>query len=211
MDVTGWQALDPEALGTNPHKRWLLDPDGRPWPFKPVTRQRQGGTTFAKGDDWAEKVVGDLARALRRPAATIELAHLGSQPGIISRDMRGGRSASIRPIRDSRWRRTPAGRAAATSTEHQACWTLAVAAARLAGPAVTGVLRSRLEELDEATFLAHTQRVPEIKMSQEEFQYLRRVLDLPHFQPFVSFPACTTRTGPWRSSRNRSWTPGRTW
>lgn len=88
LDVTGWQVLDAEVLGTKPRKRWLLDPAGRGWLFKPVTWQQQGELAFPKGEDWAEKVPGDLARQLGFPSARVELAHLDEERGVVSLDVR---------------------------------------------------------------------------------------------------------------------------
>lgn len=72
----------PEQLGTKP-KQWLRDGDDR-WLFKwlsdePGRRHR--------GEDWAERVVGEIGVALGVQCAYVELAHRGESRGIISRDV----------------------------------------------------------------------------------------------------------------------------
>jgi hypothetical protein len=82
LDVSDWTWTLNEPMG-KPGKRWLTDPDGRSWLWKPTTMQREAATTFLKGDDWSEKLAAELARRLGIPAAEAELARRDDQPGVI--------------------------------------------------------------------------------------------------------------------------------
>ena len=74
VDVTDWEVLRREQLGTKP-KRWILDPDGNLWLMKFTTdNQRSDGTSYRKGDDWSERVANGVAGRLGVPAAHTELA-----------------------------------------------------------------------------------------------------------------------------------------
>lgn len=92
MDVSRWRFKHEEQLGTKP-KRWLQDPDTEQlWLMKEATfNHRADGRTYAKGDDWAERVACDVAKLLELPAATVELAHGWPGPrteiGVISRSI----------------------------------------------------------------------------------------------------------------------------
>jgi hypothetical protein len=91
VDVSSWRVDHVEALGRK-RKMWLLDPDGTAWLFKQTTENvHSDGTSYRKGDDWAEVVVSAVANEMGIPAATYELAHLDegstSWPGVISRRM----------------------------------------------------------------------------------------------------------------------------
>lgn len=99
VDVSDWELLEIEPRGSKPNKEWLLQPRSTEpradtqarWLFKPRTRQRHRSVTFPKGDDWAEKMAGEIARVLAIPSAVIELARRGSELGIISADVSAGR------------------------------------------------------------------------------------------------------------------------
>lgn len=80
-----------EQLGTKARKRWLKDPNGELWLFKPRTLQEEPLLSFYKGDDWAEKVAAEVAHRLAIPAARVELAVHESEHGIISGRISGGR------------------------------------------------------------------------------------------------------------------------
>ncbi|MEO1061940.1 MAG: HipA domain-containing protein [Actinomycetota bacterium] len=92
VDVSMWGRAHEETLGTKP-KRWLHDPVADEfWLMKDVTfNRRADGTTYAKGDDWAERVAGAVAEALGLPAAVVELATGGpgadTSVGVISRSL----------------------------------------------------------------------------------------------------------------------------
>lgn len=90
VDVAGWRYLQIEELGSKPDKRWLEDAAKTRWLFKPVTFHHAAGELVAKGDDWAEKVVADIAALLELPAAQVELARLGEERGVISRSVSTG-------------------------------------------------------------------------------------------------------------------------
>lgn len=88
VDVTSWEVVDAESLGRNP-KLWLREPGGaddrqRDWLFKPVVIPSTG---HRQGEDWAEKVVCELARLVAVPCADVELASRGDQRGSISRNV----------------------------------------------------------------------------------------------------------------------------
>jgi hypothetical protein len=97
LDVTSWEVAEFEPLGSKPNKYWLLEPstaevgseDRAKWLFKPRTIQPPP-ENVPKGDDWAEKVAGEIARELQLPAARIELAQRGVALGIISGDVSVG-------------------------------------------------------------------------------------------------------------------------
>lgn len=99
LDVTDWEVLEFEQMGSKPNKLWLLEQattetahgDRVKWLFKPRTTQKDPAGEFPKGDDWAEKVAGEIAQALQVPAATIEFARRGSVLGIVSGDVSVGR------------------------------------------------------------------------------------------------------------------------
>lgn len=84
-DITSWTPRDPEHRGTK-EKFWLEDPEGRLWLFKHRKRPDIG-------DDWAEKVVAEIADCLGLPHAVVDLATFDDRPGIVSRDFteRGAR------------------------------------------------------------------------------------------------------------------------
>ena len=74
IDVSGWAAEGVEPLGTKP-KLWLVDTTGQMWVFKSTTSNRRAdGSRYSKGDDWAERVVIEVAARLGLPAASTELA-----------------------------------------------------------------------------------------------------------------------------------------
>ncbi len=80
VDVTEWQiAQTIEAIGTRP-KQWLRDADEASWLFKEARTDDERPS----GQDWAEKVVAELAKLLGIAAATVELAHWRGRRGIVS-------------------------------------------------------------------------------------------------------------------------------
>lgn len=92
IDVSEWEVIGLEPLGSKPHKTWLRSSDDdRKWLFKPRTMQLETDREFPKGDDWAEKVSAEVARALEIPAADVELAEREGDPGIVSADVSGER------------------------------------------------------------------------------------------------------------------------
>src|SRR5215218_8447104 len=69
VDVDEWEVVDYEPMGSKPGKLWLQPPAGSPfaerrWLFKPTTIQRERDREFLKGDDWAEKLVAEVAHLL---------------------------------------------------------------------------------------------------------------------------------------------------
>jgi hypothetical protein len=82
VDVTTWEVVAVEQRGSKPYKRWLRKPDATEqtgddrvkWLFKPRTIQKHPAGVFPMGDDWAEKVAGEIALGMRVPAASIEFA-----------------------------------------------------------------------------------------------------------------------------------------
>ena len=93
MDVTDWPPVGEEVLGTKP-KGWRADPQsGEHWLLKDATYSRRAdGTSYQKGDDWAERIAGGIAERLGIPTARTELAtdRRGDETclGVISRDVR---------------------------------------------------------------------------------------------------------------------------
>lgn len=83
VEVSEWSTAGEEQLGTKP-KQWLRDPDGRRWLWKAVTWNRSTTGQYLKGDDWAERIVTEIARTLNVPVATTELARRGTDVGTIS-------------------------------------------------------------------------------------------------------------------------------
>ncbi len=83
LDVTSWRAGGEEQLGTKP-KQWLRDPSDRLWLWKAATRNRSTTGDFAKGDDWAERIVTEIARTIDVPVAMTELAERAGALGTVS-------------------------------------------------------------------------------------------------------------------------------
>ncbi|MDE0066448.1 MAG: hypothetical protein OXN44_06210 [Acidimicrobiaceae bacterium] len=75
IDISEWQVSGEEDLGTKP-KRWLINPETEErWLMKDATfSHASDGTTYRKGDDWAERVAHGVAETLRLPAARVEIA-----------------------------------------------------------------------------------------------------------------------------------------
>ena len=83
LDVTAWRAGGEEQLGTKP-KQWLRDPADRLWLWKAATWNLSPFGEYRKGDDWAERVVTEIARSLDIPVATTELAERDGVFGTVS-------------------------------------------------------------------------------------------------------------------------------
>jgi hypothetical protein len=84
LDVSDWTVAVNETVGVEA-KYWIEEPDSRTrWLFKSVT-VKDG---HVHGEDWAEKVVAELAGLLGMPCARIELADRCGQSGCISADLR---------------------------------------------------------------------------------------------------------------------------
>ncbi len=83
LDVTSWRAGGEEQLGTKP-KQWLRDPADRLWLWKAATWNPSPSGEYRKGDDWAERVVTEIARTLAVPVATTELAERAGLLGTVS-------------------------------------------------------------------------------------------------------------------------------
>lgn len=83
LDVTAWRAGGEEQLGTKP-KQWLRDPSDRLWLWKAATWNPSPLGDYRKGDDWAERIVTEIARTLDVPVATTELAERAGVFGTVS-------------------------------------------------------------------------------------------------------------------------------
>lgn len=89
VDVSGWEPVNPEPVGREA-KVWLRPPGTGPatgehdWLFKPVVVPSNG---HRQGEDWAEKIVSELAGTLGVPCAEVELAVRGGVRGSISRNV----------------------------------------------------------------------------------------------------------------------------
>lgn len=75
LDVGSWEPAGEEYLGSKP-KQWLREPSaGGLWLWKESTWNIDAeGTRYRKGDDWAERVVREVAVGLGVPTAEVELA-----------------------------------------------------------------------------------------------------------------------------------------
>ncbi len=86
VNVEDWEVLNLEPMGGKP-KRWVVHPaSGELWLYKEVDRVNSSGEPV--GEDWAEKVVSEVARSAGVPAATVELAASGRTHGTISLTVR---------------------------------------------------------------------------------------------------------------------------
>lgn len=83
VDVSDWSLEDSESVGGE-EKEWIRAPDGGLWLFKPRT-ERDGRV---QGEDWAEKISTEVARALGIPAARVDLAERGGRSGTVSLSLR---------------------------------------------------------------------------------------------------------------------------
>jgi hypothetical protein len=91
IDVSEWEDLGREQMGTKPRKTWLKQRDEkRKWLFKPVTRHGRKGDGDLRGDDWSEKLSTEVAIHLAIPVARTELAIRKGVSGIISLDVTDG-------------------------------------------------------------------------------------------------------------------------
>lgn len=75
VDISEWTPEGFEPLGTK-QKMWMVDLATQEiWLFKTTTSNiRADGSSYLKGDDWAERVATELAGQLGVPAAMAELA-----------------------------------------------------------------------------------------------------------------------------------------
>ena len=90
VEISAWEPVYDEPLGTKP-KMWLLDPESNSeWLFKQCTVNRGSDLVeYRKGDDWAERIATAVAVNLGLPVAVAELATVDRGDdcdfGIISR------------------------------------------------------------------------------------------------------------------------------
>lgn len=83
-DVTAWPVAAEEAAGGD-EKTWLAEPGtGHLWLFKPVTTHAWRSD---QGEDWAERVVAQVAAKIGVPSARVELAQRDGQPGSLSQNL----------------------------------------------------------------------------------------------------------------------------
>lgn len=111
VDVSAWTVASEEVLGSK-EKDWLRrDPSSEElWLFKATRTDTNDGRSTHAGDDWAEKIVAELAELLGLPHAVTELACRDGRPGIISRDFRrsqSGERGRFVPGNELLWRRNP--------------------------------------------------------------------------------------------------------
>ncbi|MBP2364647.1 hypothetical protein [Pseudonocardia parietis] len=89
IDVSRWENVSPEPVGRE-EKVWLRPLEGtvdtaeNDWLFKPVVFTSDG---HRQGEDWAEKVVSEVAGLLGMPCAAVELAVRDGTPGSLSRNV----------------------------------------------------------------------------------------------------------------------------
>lgn len=77
IDVTAWERLNTEQMGTKP-KFWCLDQSGVEFLFKESRSHA--------GEHWSEKVAAEIAEALELPHAEIELAICDGKNGTLSKN-----------------------------------------------------------------------------------------------------------------------------
>lgn len=83
-DVSDWLFVATEPAG-DAQKLWLEDPtSGARWIYKP----RKVNPAWCQGEDWAEKIVAEVANLLHVPTACVELAIRDGASGSISRDLK---------------------------------------------------------------------------------------------------------------------------
>lgn len=83
-DVSSWPLAVEETAGGE-EKAWLADPaTGELWLFKPVTCHDWRSD---QGEDWAERVVAEVATYLRLPCARVELAEREGRRGSLSKNL----------------------------------------------------------------------------------------------------------------------------
>lgn len=83
IDVSSWSAAGEEQLGTKP-KQWLRDPAERRWLWKAATWNTSSAGDYLKGDDWAERIVTEVARYMDISVASTELAARDGTVGTVS-------------------------------------------------------------------------------------------------------------------------------
>lgn len=84
-DVSSWTVAGEEAAGGE-EKAWLTEPKtGCLWLFKPVTSHDWRSD---QGEDWAERVVAEVATQLGLPCARVELGQRGGRRGSLSQKLR---------------------------------------------------------------------------------------------------------------------------
>ncbi|MEN4466848.1 HipA domain-containing protein [Mycolicibacterium conceptionense] len=80
-DVSDWEVFSDETEGAE-EKWWIINPaDQQHWLFKPPVDK----FGFQQGEDWAERVSTELARAIGVPCADVELGHREHRRGSMSR------------------------------------------------------------------------------------------------------------------------------
>jgi hypothetical protein len=82
LDISAWTVAASETIGDD-EKVWLRDPADVRWLFKPVVVH----AGWRQGEDWAERISCEIARAFGIPAATVELAVRDDRPGCISKNV----------------------------------------------------------------------------------------------------------------------------
>lgn len=75
IGIDSAQSISDEALGTK--TKFWIEHEGHIWLFK----EARANT----GEDWSEKLAGEIANVLNIPAAHIELAEYNGRPGTISK------------------------------------------------------------------------------------------------------------------------------
>jgi hypothetical protein len=88
VDVSDWQNLGPEPIGSKPNL-WLEDEHGERWLFKERKRQNTANPYWA-GDDWAERIATATAQLLGIPVADVEFARFEDRLGTISKSVVAG-------------------------------------------------------------------------------------------------------------------------
>lgn len=82
LDVSSWPVVASETIGDD-EKDWLGDQADVRWLFKPVVVH----DGWQQGEDWAERIACEIAKALGIPTATVELAIRDGRTGCISKSV----------------------------------------------------------------------------------------------------------------------------
>ena len=86
FDISGVDPIGLEQMGTK-SKFWYKNDEGELYLFKAtLSKDKWGNDIQRDGEDWAEKIACEIAKALQIPCALYELASYNGQQGIITKN-----------------------------------------------------------------------------------------------------------------------------